>query len=78
MQALCGHFPWQGPPSELLSTIQVSDILTGEIRDGIGGSGGVRCGFIGEMGCSYPLTTLEEKCLRAAAIAQQNTGMFST
>lgn len=53
---------------------QISDILVSEIRDGIEGSGGVRCGVIGEMGCSYPLTAMEEKCLKAAALAQQKTG----
>ena len=53
---------------------QISDTLVSDITDGIEGSGGVRCGFIGEMGCSYPLTAMEEKCLRAAALAQQKTG----
>lgn len=53
--------------------IKRSEFLIGEIVDGIGGSG-VRCGLIGEMGCSSPLTGNEKKSLQAAAIAQQRTG----
>lgn len=49
-----------------------------EIRGGIAGSGGVRCGVIGEMGCSYPLTPEETKNLKAAALAQQQTGTSIT
>ncbi len=45
-----------------------------EIVSGIEGSGGVRCGVIGEMGCSDPMTSDEEKNLRAAVLAQQRTG----
>ena len=49
--------------------------MVSEVTRGIEGSGGVRCGIIGEMGCSYPLTPDEEKSLRAAALAQQRTGI---
>lgn len=52
----------------------MSEILVREIVDGIGDSG-VRCGLIGEVGCSSPLTDCERKSLQAAAIAQQKTGM---
>ena len=45
-----------------------------EIKEGIEGSDGVKCGLIGEMGCSHPLTPTEEKCLKAAAMAQKRTG----
>ncbi len=48
--------------------------MVSEVTSGIEGSGGVRCGIIGEMGCSHPLTPDEEKSLRAAALAQQRTG----
>ena len=34
----------------------------------------IRAGIIGEIGCSWPLTHNEEKVLRAAANAQQQTG----
>ena len=50
-----------------------AELLICEIVDGIGESG-VRCGLIGEVGCSSPLTENERKSLKAAAIAQQRTG----
>ena len=45
-----------------------------EIEVGINGSGGVRCGVIGEIGCSYPLMDVEKRALQAAASAQTKTG----
>ena len=45
-----------------------------EIEVGIDGSGGVRCGVIGEIGCSYPLMDVEKRALRAAANAQTKIG----
>ena len=44
-----------------------------EIEVGISGCG-VRCGVIGEIGCSYPLMDVEKRALQAAAIAQTKTG----
>ncbi len=40
----------------------------------ISGSGGVRCGIIGEVGCSSPLFNMECKSLRASVAAQKMTG----
>ena len=51
----------------------MSDFMVKEILHGIGDSG-VRCGIIGEVGCSWPLTDTEKKSLQAAALAQQETG----
>ena len=45
-----------------------------EIEVGIEGSNGVRCGVIGEIGCSYPLMDVEKRALQAAASAQTKTG----
>ena len=45
-----------------------------EIEVGIDGSSGVRCGVIGEIGCSYPLMDVEKKALQAAATAQTKIG----
>ena len=45
-----------------------------EIEVGIDGSSGVRCGVIGEIGCSYPLMDVEKRALQAAASAQTKTG----
>lgn len=55
------------------TSIQMCDFLVGEVLNGIGGSG-VRCGLIGEVGCSYPLTYNEKKSLEAAVKAQQRIG----
>jgi len=46
----------------------ISDIIYG-VEDT-----GVKSGFIGEIGCSWPLTPDEKKVLRASAIAQKKTG----
>ena len=39
---------------------------------------GICAGIIGELGCSWPLTDNERKVLRAAAMAQQQTGAAIT
>lgn len=45
-----------------------------EITNGVGDTG-IKPGVIGEAGCSWPLTPNERKCLQAAALAQQETGL---
>ena len=47
--------------------------ITSEISEGVDGTG-IKAGIIGEVGCTWPLTTNERKSLSAAAIAQQQTG----
>ena len=47
--------------------------IVGDIRTGVGDAG-VRAGVIGEIGCSWPLTSNERKVLTAAARAQRETG----
>lgn len=49
----------------------IASTMVDEIQNGVSG---VRCGIIGEIGCSWPLTTYEIKVLQAAAIAQTKTG----
>ena len=34
----------------------------------------VKCGFIGEIGCNYPLLPFERKSILAAAAANESTG----
>ncbi len=51
----------------------IADEFVEDIMTGVGGTG-IRAGVIGEVGCSWPLTDNERKVLRAAAIAQQETG----
>ena len=52
----------------------MSEVMVREIEVGIDGTDGVRCGVIGEIGCSYPLMDVEKKALQAAASAQTKTG----
>ena len=47
--------------------------ITTDIVEGVDGSG-VKAGIIGEVGCTWPLTSNERKSLTAAAIAQTETG----
>ena len=66
--------PNQSSYSVCVSAPQMADFMVGEIvGEGIGESG-VRCGLIGEMGCSWPLTGNERRSLEAAALAQRETG----
>ena len=56
-----------------LTSIEMADMMTNEILYGIGDTG-VRCGVIGEIGCSYPLEDSEKRALQAAALVQTKTG----
>ena len=56
----------------------LAQAMIDEITVGIPGTGGVRCGIIGEIGCSWPLTINERRVLQAAAQAQQQTGDYIT
>ena len=47
--------------------------ITSDLTHGVDGSG-IKAGIIGEIGCSWPLTTNERKALAAAAVAQEETG----
>ena len=52
----------------------LAKVMIDEIVTGIPGTDGIRCGIIGEIGCSWPLTINERRVLQAAAQAQQQTG----
>lgn len=52
---------------------EMADTMTNEILHGIDDSG-VRCGVIGEIGCTYPLKDSEKRALQAAALVQTRTG----
>jgi phosphotriesterase-related protein len=59
-------------------TGQVAEELIDEIEHGIAGAD-VRPGIIGEIGADYyHVTATEERCLRAAAMAQRSTGLAIT
>ena len=44
-----------------------------EVTVGVGETG-IKCGIIGEVGCSWPVTPFEKKSLQASAIVQAATG----
>lgn len=75
----CGHYIFRAHPESLEheSVEAIADRLVREITEGIGGSE-VKAGIIGELGTSCPLHPREEKVLRAAARAQQQTGRSIT
>ncbi|XP_066508835.1 phosphotriesterase-related protein-like [Hoplias malabaricus] len=56
-----------------LSVEKLTDIIISEVLHGADGTD-IRCGVIGEIGCSWPITDSEKKVLRATAQAQSQLG----
>ncbi|XP_058491757.1 phosphotriesterase-related protein [Solea solea] len=56
-----------------MSVEKLTDIIVGEVLHGADGTD-VRCGVIGEIGTSWPITESERKVLRATAHAQAQLG----
>ncbi|KAG3257552.1 N-acetyltaurine hydrolase [Ictidomys tridecemlineatus] len=56
-----------------MSVEQLTDVLINEILHGADGTS-IKCGVIGEIGCSWPLTESERKVLQATAHAQAQLG----
>ncbi|CAL8345151.1 unnamed protein product [Merluccius merluccius] len=52
---------------------QLTDVIVGEVLHGADGTD-IRCGVIGEIGTSWPITDSEKKVLRATARAQAQLG----
>ena len=52
---------------------EIARQIIDDITVGVGDTG-IKAGIIGEIGCTWPLTSNERKVLRAAATAQQETG----
>ncbi|KAL0966258.1 hypothetical protein UPYG_G00293060 [Umbra pygmaea] len=52
---------------------KLSDVIVTEILHGADGTD-IRCGVIGEIGCSWPITESEKRVLRATAHAQTELG----
>jgi phosphotriesterase-related protein len=59
---------------DALAREMIADVLMGVGGAGAGGDPGIRAGLIGEIGTTHPLTANEEKVLRAAVLAQRETG----
>jgi phosphotriesterase-related protein len=70
-----GHYLGSTHPPDVKQRDEesIAEEIIKDIREGVG-STGVRAGFIGEIGCSYPIADEERKCLRAAVAAQRETG----
>lgn len=60
-----------------LSTEAIADIILAQLTEGAWGTA-IRCGIIGEIGCSWPLTAFERRSLQAGARAQGRTGAAIT
>lgn len=52
----------------------LEDSILAQLTEGAWGTD-IRCGLIGEIGCSWPLAEFERRSLRAAARAQRRTGV---
>ncbi|KAF3818698.1 hypothetical protein GH733_012115 [Mirounga leonina] len=61
------------PETRAMSVEQLTDVLIHEILHGADGTT-IRCGVIGEIGCSWPLAENERKVLQATAHAQAQLG----
>jgi phosphotriesterase-related protein len=53
---------------------EIADEFIREITVGVNGTG-IKAGIIGEIGTSWPIEAVERKALRAAGMAQQETGV---
>ena len=71
----CGHYvhDYQDPANEHRSQDELAREMIDQVQLGAWGTG-VRAGLVGEIGCQWPWTDLEKKCLAAAVVAQQETG----
>lgn len=71
----CGYYVNDSIPHRIrqMDVDQIAQEIIGEIIHGVRGTD-VKCGIIGEVGTSWPITPSEEKSLRAAARAQHKTG----
>uniref|UniRef100_A0A8C8XK24 N-acetyltaurine hydrolase n=1 Tax=Panthera leo TaxID=9689 RepID=A0A8C8XK24_PANLE len=61
------------PDTRAMSVEQLTDVLINEILHGADGTS-IKCGVIGEIGCSWPLAESEKKVLQATAHAQAQLG----
>ncbi|XP_056375140.1 phosphotriesterase-related protein isoform X1 [Hyla sarda] len=61
------------PETRSKSVEQLTEILVDEVLQGADGTD-IKCGIIGEIGCSWPLSDSEKKILQATAEAQTQLG----
>ncbi|MGI9659441.1 MAG: phosphotriesterase family protein [Gaiellaceae bacterium] len=74
-----GHYGQSTHPAEVAKQTdeEIAAWMIDEIEHGIDGSG-IKPGVIGEIGTSGDIHPDERKCLRAAALTQQHTGLAIT
>ena len=65
------------PDMDSRSETEIADEILQDVVSGVGSSE-IRSGIIGEVGCSWPLTSNERKVLRASAKAQRQSGAAIT
>ncbi|NXS00042.1 PTER protein, partial [Oxylabes madagascariensis] len=53
----------------------LTEIIVDEVLKGADGTN-IKCGVVGEIGCSWPLTPSEHRVLQATAHAQSQLGLF--
>jgi phosphotriesterase-related protein len=70
-----GYYVAAAHPSDMdrRSVDDIAREIIGDVKDGVGDTG-IRAGLIGEIGCTWPWTENEKKVVRAAVIAQRETG----
>jgi phosphotriesterase-related protein len=70
-----GYYLARSMPDEFKGKSEgdIANEIVHDIKVGVGNTG-IKSGFIGEIGCSWPLDSMEEKSLRAAVKAQRLTG----
>lgn len=61
------------PEIRYMPVEKLTEIIINEVITGVDGTD-IKCGVIGEIGCSWPLTESEKKVLQAAAHAQTQLG----
>ncbi len=72
----CGYYVGTSHPAELaaLSVEEIAERIERDLVVGVPGTA-IRAGFIGEIGCTWPMTVAEARVLDAAAMAQRRTGV---
>jgi len=61
------------PDMSARSVDELAREIVADVIDGVGDTG-IRAGLIGEIGCTWPWTDDEKKVVRAAVLAQRETG----
>jgi phosphotriesterase-related protein len=72
----CGHYvdEFQAVENRARTVDDFAAEMIAAVLEGAWGSG-VRAGIIGEIGCQAPWTPLEQRVMRGAILAQQETGL---